>query len=99
MQAAFATLDWLADRLGGKGSVWDDLTRPGSARQRALADFIERALTTTELQASLRDHLIGVLAVEPATANRLLWGAPRPLVTGMLPTALRRLRTGWGHAT
>lgn len=97
MQAAYATLDWLAGRIRGRGSVWDDLTRPGRPRQPTLADLIEQTLTTPDLLASLRGHLISALGVEPGTADRLLWAPPRPIITGLLPTALRRLRTGWGH--
>ena len=99
MQAGFSTLDWLANRLGQRrASVWDELTRPGGRNQSALADLIEQTLTDPARQRQLSAHLARALQLDEMDAAALLWEGPRGILTELMPTALRRLRSGWYHA-
>ena len=98
MQAAFASLDWLAKQRTRGYSVWDDLTKPrNTAGQRALAEAIERTLRDPVLRHDLETHLSRALGIERDEARALLWSPPRSIVLEMLPTALRRLTSGWFH--
>jgi len=99
MQAAYATLDWLSTQRTQGNSVWDDLTKPGNAAvQTALAHKIEDVLRNPVLHAALENHLTRSLAIDREEARALLWSSPRGVLTEMLPTALRRLRTQWFHS-
>lgn len=98
MQAAFATLDWLSRKRQIGYSVWDDLTRPRSQRaQSALAELVERVLTDQAAGQELKRHLIDALRIDGDDADALLWTPPRGILTEVLPTALRRLQSGWHH--
>lgn len=98
MQAAFASLDWLAKQRTRGYSVWDDLTKPrNTPGQQALADAIERTLRDPVLRHDLETHLSRALGIERDEARALLWSPPRSIVLEMLPTALRRLTSGWFH--
>jgi hypothetical protein len=99
IQAAYSTLDWLAGQRSIGYSVWDDLTKPGyQAGQEALAEAIERTLRDPSARLRLEQHLSRALGVDEGEARSLLWSSPRGIATEMLPTALRRLRTGWFHS-
>ena len=99
IQAAYSTLDWLAGQRSSGYSVWDDLTKPGyQAGQEALAEAIERTLRNRNIRLGLEQHLSRALGIDEDETRSLLWSSPRGIVTEMLPTALRRLRTGWFHS-
>lgn len=106
MQAVFATMDWLSTRLRGDPQMWRLLQGPPAAgsyrdqslqRQHALADEIERVLTDANVRDALAVHLKRALACSEAAVDEIFWQPPRPLMTTVLPTALRRLRTAWRH--
>jgi hypothetical protein len=106
MQAVFATLDWLADRLGGSALIWTLLQRPsGTGRwgerdretQGRLADLIATVVVDAGTRDELSAHLRQALDVDEVTVQEILWEPPRPLITTALPTAIRRLRTDWRH--
>jgi hypothetical protein len=98
MQATFATLDWLSRIQPSPKSVWDELTRPTEdASQQKLAGIIEQVLADEDLQTRLRSHLCAALDVEGDEVDPLLWTSPRGILTEVLPTARRRLLTGWSH--
>lgn len=106
MQAVFATMDWLATRLRGEAQLWRLLQGPPAhgayreqslQRQHALADELERVLTDASARDALALHLKRALACSEVAVDELFWQPPRPLMTTVLPTALRRLRTAWRH--
>ena len=108
MQAVFATLDWLAGRLGRRALIWQLLQRPSSTgrwaerdreMQLRLAELLSAVVRERSDRAELVTHLEQALDLDAAEVEELLWEPPRPLLTTALPTAIRRLRTDWRHLT
>ena len=95
MQATYATLDWLSREQDSGLSVWDQLTGPSANAQ--LAGLIERTIAEPTLRHRLQAHLSAALAITPEEAEFLMWAPPRAVLTEVLPTARRRLLTGWFH--
>lgn len=100
MQAVFATIDYLGSRLDGvpAGSVWGDLCGGEKhsvvRRQRLLREL--RNLVETEAGARrLGTYLKSALGISTEDLSAILWEFPRPLLTTVLPTAIRRLATDW----
>jgi hypothetical protein len=102
IQAVYATFDYLSQLMttSGQGSVWVDLSRSTDksyerSRQTALAGIIYGILTVpTELDRYVA-YLVSALRVDESEVVPLLWDYPRPLMTQVLPTALRRLESNW----
>jgi DEAD/DEAH box helicase len=107
MQATYAWLDWTARRLAPSqrySSVWRALAGPGGGRtaavqREAIATLIEQTLDEPAVLADLAAHLRRALDVTEEQVEAVLWEPPRALVTAVLPTALRRLRSEWYHPT
>jgi hypothetical protein len=101
MQAVYATLDYLsAGATSQRGSVWRDLAEPTSHqldrdRQQRLAQSLRRILTNAGDQDRFAEYLASALRLSPDDIQSLLWEQPRPLLTEVLPTAVRRLETNW----
>ena len=98
MQAVFATMDYLGHRLedAARGSVWRDLSEPtDEGRSRQLEKEIRSILESENATTRLGEYLQRALKVSSKEVSALLWEYPRPLMTTVLPTALRRLATGW----
>ncbi len=102
IQSVYATLDYLSQALGSsrQGSVWLDLSSSTDnsyqrARQTALAGLIRRILTIPAELDRYTAYLASALKVEEGEIAPLLWDHPRPLMTQVLPTALRRLESNW----
>lgn len=102
IQAVYATLDYLSQSLGSSrhGSVWLDLSASSDrsyqrARQTDLAALIRRILTIPAEQDRYSAYLASALKVGEDAITPLLWDRPRPLMTQVLPTALRRLESNW----
>lgn len=110
MQASFATIDWLFDRTGKTsrfGSVWKDMSGPipkGNFQEERLDAVIEQLeslfpetsnTTNPEPWASLRTYLEHSLQIDARVSNDILWEPPRSILLGLVPTALRRLKTRW----
>jgi superfamily II DNA or RNA helicase len=105
IQAVYATLDFLSLSIGGKphGSVWTNLYAPGTTpnqlqRQARLAEVIRQILTNEAELERYSVYLAQALKIEPGEVVSLLWDHPRPLLNEVLPTALRRLESGWRAA-
>lgn len=102
IQSVYATMDFLSQHMNSRrfGSVWKDLAGSGKTkyerdRQLELAKLIERILTVpTELERYTA-YLASALKISEASVVPLLWENPRPLLTQVLPTALRRLESNW----
>lgn len=102
IQAVYATLDYLSQALGSsrQGSVWFDLSGSTDssyqrARQTALAALIRRILTVPAELDRYAAYLASALKIDESAVVPLLWDHPRPLMTQVLPTALRRLESNW----
>lgn len=107
MQAVFATIDYLGLRLQDayKGSVWSDLTGPSNEkgkkwqinddRKKWLVKEIGSILDSHNGEKKLHYYLMKSLKISSEDATSMLWEYPRPIMTMVLPTALRRLSSGW----
>jgi hypothetical protein len=105
IQAIYATLDYLSLTMGPAapaGSVWSNLAGPTDARshrqrerQQLMARRIKAILTSPLEQDRYARHLVETLKAPAEEADLLLWEHPRPLLTEVLPTALRRLESNW----
>ena len=102
IQAVYATLDYISQSLGTsrQGSVWLDLSTSTDSsyqreRQTALARLIRRILTVPAELDRYTAYLASALKVGEGAIGPLLWDHPRPLMTQVLPTALRRLESNW----
>jgi hypothetical protein len=107
MQATYSWLDWTARRLAPSqrsSSVWRALAgpdggRPAAEQREAIASLIEQTLDDPAVLADLAAHLKRALDLTQEQVEGILWEPPRALITAVLPTALRRLRSGWYHPT
>lgn len=102
IQAVYATLDYLAQQIVGApdGSVWRNLSgptgwRPDRDRQHRMARAITRVLSEPAERDRYAAYLGRALRLDEYEVALLLWDFPRPLLTEVLPTALRRLETDW----
>lgn len=108
IQAVFAFMDWLAklERQRASGTVWNDLSGPypehfakAFPRQRRLADVVEEVLLgDTPRRETMTQYLREALRLDDDQLHTVLFEPPRSLFTAVLPTALRRLRSGWTRA-
>jgi hypothetical protein len=103
MQAVYAFMDWIADRLGDfpKGNVWNDFSKPAEGnewirkRQEKVAEIVENVLCDERKRDELTTYLREALRLDDTILLSILWDPPRSLLTTVLPTLLRRLRSGW----
>ena len=100
MQAVYATMDFLAMRLqdGPTGSVWSDLSggrKINDRRRQRLLRELRSILESETGSRRLTDFLRRALRLNEEDLSAILWEYPRPLMTTVLPTALRRLESNW----
>ena len=98
MQGVYASIDFLAQRLQDvSGSVWLDLSGdpPSEQRRLRLQKELRTILETDAGARRLADYLQSALRLSQEELSALLWEYPRPLMTVVLPTALRRLASNW----
>ena len=104
IQATQALLDWLGRKLASRWHNIDprealkapDPDKPRQDRgEEQLADLLEKLLDNGNLQDELANHLRFALRISSDEATALLWEQPRALLLGVVPTALRRLRSQW----
>jgi hypothetical protein len=110
MQAVFAFMDWIADKLRlnpniPDGRVWQDFAIPPreassdresvQRRQQAAATIVEDLLISDDRQEELSHYLQRALAQDEGVVSAVMWEPPRALMTAALPTLLRRLKSGW----
>ncbi len=96
MQAVYALIDYLGRKIssGNKISVWKALSRPGVKAQR-LIDELQSIIDYKNSTRQLEYFLKRSLRLSEDQVSSLMWEYPRPLMTTVIPTALRRLRSGW----
>jgi hypothetical protein len=104
IQAVFAFMDWVAQQLAAnapKGNVWNDFASPPNGyhnierRQRQEITLVENTLETEAGQRQLEAYLQSALGISQSEVDAILWEPPRPLMMAVLPTLLRRLKSGW----
>ena len=99
MQAVFAAIDYFGQKLqdAPKGSVWADLSGPknNDLRKERLIKEMRSILESPNSVGKFEHYLSRALKIPREEVSSLLWEYPRPLMTMVLPTALRRLTSGW----
>lgn len=100
IQSVFATIDFLGIRMADvrpRGSVWQDLSEPSDDRNRTdrLQKELRTLLETDKGCRTFQTYVKESLGLNEEDVSALLWEYPRPLMTVVLPTALRRIETKW----
>lgn len=100
MQAVYATIDYLGLKLDGVpvGSVWSDLCggeKHNEVRRQRLLRELRNIVETEAGTRRLGNYLKGALGISPEDLSAIIWEFPRPLLTTVLPTAIRRLTSDW----
>lgn len=99
MQATYATMDYLGQKLQSerRGSVWRDMSAPprSTERKARLEQEIRWILENETGTKRLADYVRTALGLDSDEVSALLWEYPRPLMTSVLPTAMRRLASHW----
>jgi len=102
IQAVYSLIDYLGKHLPlqlANGSVWTDLSKPagpkGRLRQEALCKALSQILRTERDSDAFQEHLEKSLRIDETDVLAALWEHPRPVLTTVIPTALRRLSTNW----
>jgi hypothetical protein len=101
MQAAYALLDWLADRIpylnarADLSGPSDDRAGSRHRRQGAAAAALRQVLEDPQTERNLERHVRRGLELTEAQARAVMWDPPRALMTSTVPTLLRRLETNW----
>lgn len=99
MQSVYALMDFLGQRLESAvdGSVWTEFARPAGdpRRRQSLLKELQMVLDSERGTARLQEYLEKALRLPGDVISALLWEFPRPLMTVVAPTALRRLVSGW----
>jgi hypothetical protein len=110
MQAALATMDWVAEQMRLQkpdANLWRDLSsiddgnygRKKRETQLAAADLLNRVLRDPSLHHSLRKWIAGALKLTDNVVDEILWHPPRAVILAAVPTLVRRLRAEWAVAT
>ncbi len=99
MQAVYVLIDYLS--RGGevpyKMNVWKGLC--GDEENVGVADNLikklEKIIQDDAQRQDFSDYLGKALQIEEDSVDAILWEYPRPMMMGVIPTALRRLKTQW----
>jgi predicted RNA-binding Zn-ribbon protein involved in translation (DUF1610 family) len=99
MQAVFALMDFLATRLTGQAriNVWQRLSGPSGPHvgKDQLIKELQTVLETDRATERLSGYVSAALGIHQDETAALLWEFPRPLMSAVIPTALRRLTSNW----
>lgn len=101
MQAAMCLIDWVAARLGAGGSqrwsVRRIFTRPDGDREQTQAclRLLGEVLDGGAAQHDLIAFVQSSLGLSQEEAQSVCWEYPRSLMLEVIPTAYRRLSSGW----
>lgn len=101
IQATHAMIDWLYRRLhvDVRGLLTPPRDRASTAGSGAtLLHALDEILRDPGLQTSLTEFLQRSLRLNSGEAAALLWDEPRSILLSVVPTALRRLESGWRKA-
>ncbi|ABS05849.1 protein DpdJ [Kineococcus radiotolerans] len=99
MQATLALKDWLTRQVQWREDAGRVLTKNDRREEQDLrdrvAELLNSVLTDTVTQDALAEYLRRALRIDADEVQNLLWDPPRALMTAVVPTLLRRLRTLW----
>jgi len=100
MQAVFATIDYLSLKLEGikTGSVWNDLcgtNKYSEQRRNRLLRELRNVVDSENGTRRLGNYLKNALRISTEDLSAVMWEFPRPLMTTVIPTAIRRLSSDW----
>ena len=105
IQSVYALIDYLGICQSPnlpQGSVWTDLAGPvrrksteDRKRPNALVKHLTEMLENPQATDDLQEHIQQALGLSQSETRPLLWEYPRPLLTTVVPTAIRRLATNW----
>ena len=97
MQATHSLLDWIARKTGA--DVRAVLSPPWNGKLNwktpQVISVLRAVLSESQTQLELADHLRRALALPADEVSAAMWEEPRSLILSVVPTALRRLETGW----
>jgi hypothetical protein len=107
IQAVYSLIDYLGKERGGDGAignVWQDLAGPrdpekSKQRRAYLVERLARLLRDPGSLESLIEHVQRSLKLSENEVAPVVWDYPRPLLTTVIPTALRRISTNWRRRT
>jgi superfamily II DNA or RNA helicase len=108
IQATYSLIDYLGKDRGGDGAygnAWQDLSGPAedpekSKQRRAyIVKRLATLLQESDALDALSEHVERSLKLSESDIEPLLWDYPRPLLTAVIPTALRRVSTNWRRRT
>ena len=63
---------------------------------KKIKDCLIKIISDEEELEQFKLHLINSLSISDEELEAVLWEHPRPLLTTVIPTAIRRLETNWG---
>jgi superfamily II DNA or RNA helicase len=104
MQATYSFIDWMSYKLNEKWiNVWDYFASPIQQNNAGLKNDVLSILGglldyNISLYTELWKHLEKSLQVDGDTLNSILWDSPRSLMTSVIPTIYRRIKSGWARA-
>lgn len=101
IQATHAMLDWLYRRLDI--DIRSLLTAPKNsanavAQSQHLIRELDALLRDDSTRASLQEFIQRSLRVSADDSTSMLWDQPRSLLLAAVPTALKRIESGWRRA-
>ncbi len=91
------------------GSVWNDFSAPPDIlypnskikqqsvriRQEIEARLIKKTIQNKVMQNEMKEYLRNALNIDEGQMLSVLWEHPRPIMSGLLPTIIRRLESQW----
>ncbi|WP_410820450.1 protein DpdJ [Micromonospora sp. 050-3] len=98
MQATFALADWLTRQLRWRVDARRILTPKHGLNHPArdqVAALLEQLLTDPLTQREFAEHLRWSLQLDEDEVSAVFWDPPRALLTAVVPTLLRRVRSNW----
>ena len=107
IQAVYAFMEWVSLQLReslGTGSVWADFSGPArhynvQNRQSVERELVEAILLDEDKRKEMVDYLMNSLRTPEGEVHALLYEPPRGLMTAVLPTLLRLLRSNWENVS
>ena len=100
VQGVYSLIDYLGIeliRVLDKGSIWLDLAGPSekNERRKILSERLSQILRDDGEREALLEFVQKSLRISEIDIQAVLWEYPRPLLTTVIPTALRRVSTNW----